>query len=181
MEIIQAEPQQKTSRKRNWKGAFSKRRKIIILTGMFVLLVVTGWLNFSLNNRTPEVGGGGQVTNQTAFQMFRNTRHTERQTQLAILANMAQNPAVSPEERESASEQRRLLLEAIEFETNAEGLILMKGFEDVAVTKTRGNVNVMIKTPVNLTEPQVASIQSTLNNVAGRTLPIDNMFINIIS
>ena len=182
MEIVEnpdiVQPKQK--KKFNTKGFFTKRRKVMILAGMFVLLVITGYLNFTLNNQTPEVGGGTQQQ-QHIFTMFRQTRQSERASQLAILENIALSTSGYSETARANAEQQKLeLLEAIAFETAAEGMILAQGFQDVVVSKNGGNINVLVRNSENITAVQATRIKLALDSVANRVIDIDNIFISII-
>ncbi|MCL2569845.1 MAG: SpoIIIAH-like family protein [Firmicutes bacterium] len=180
MEIVEQQPEVKTKRRINFRGAFTKRRKMMILAGMFVLLIVTGYLNFTLNNRAPEVGGDYRQQ-QHVFQIFRQTRTAERTSQLAILENIALSTSgYSEQARLNAETQKLELLQAIAFETAAENLILALGFQDAIVSKNGGNINVLVRTPENLTPVQVTQIRLALNSVANRTIDIDNIFVSPI-
>ena len=187
MEIV-AQPQEEvmeaTGSKRKFggrmRGALGKRRKVMILAGMFVLLVVTGYLNWMLNsNNTTEVqGGAGGGQQQHIFTMFRQTRQSERASQLAILESMTTNQSLSAQARQSAEQQKLELLAAISFETAAEGLIVAQGFADAVVSKNGGNINVLVRTPENLTAVQVTQIRLILNSVANANIDIDNIFVS---
>ena len=190
MEIV-AMPQEGQPKKKkrgvrgkiNWRAAFTKRRKIMILAGMFVLLVVTGYLNFTLNsNRSDEVGGGGTAgTGQTVFQMFRQTRQAERTSQLAILENIALSESYSATARAQAEQQKLQLLANMHFETMAEGFIMNEGWvQDVVVSKNGENINVLVRNPENLTAVQITRVTELLNRAANRTIDIDNIFISIV-
>lgn len=187
MEIVSQTPEQenisaKPKRKRNWRGGFLRRRKMLILVGMFALLIVTGYLNFALNSGgTPEVGaGGGGQQQQNMFQMFRTTRAAERASQLAILENMATSQAFSAEARANAETQKLELLAAMEFERQAEYLTRAAGFTDVVVSKNGQNINVLVQNPENITPVQATQIRLILDGVANRTIDIDNIFISVI-
>ena len=152
----------------------------MILAGMFVLLIVTGYLNWALNNNTPEVGAGGGQQQQHVFVMFRQTRQSERASTLAILENIAFNENYSAAARANAEQQKLELLAAISFETSAEGLILARGFEDVVVSKNGQNINVLVRNAENLTREQVTQIRLILNSVANTTIDIDNIFVSVV-
>lgn len=71
----------------------SKKKKIIILCGMLVLLVVTGVLNIVLNQSSIATGSGDAMQSASFFQTYRSDRvATREQTILyldAIIANSA--------------------------------------------------------------------------------------------
>ena len=180
MEIIAQEPQIKTKArgKTNLRGFFTKRRKMLLLVGMFALLIVTGYLNFSLNNRTPEVGGGTQQ--QSIFEMFRQTRHTERQSQIAILENIVASSSHSDAAKRQAEEQKLALLSNINFENTAEGWIAAAGYKDVVVSRNGANINVLVRQEATLTREDIGKIQLILNDVEGTPIQIQRIFISQI-
>ena len=181
MEIV-AQPNVKSKRKVNLKGMFTRRRKLMILSAMFALLVVTGYLNFTLNNRTPEVGGGGGTAGtQHLFVMFRQTRAAERESQMRILENIALATSGYSEQARQQAEQRKLeLIAEMQFESAAEGMIVAAGFRDAVVQKNGGNVNVLIRHNENITDVQAAQIKTILDHIANRTIDIDNIFISVV-
>jgi len=144
--------------KRRFNMKFTKRKKIYILVGMFVLLAVTGYLNFTLNRGGGEVGGGGggQITSQTFFTTFHAQRADERAASIAILTNMsAADSGYSAEIRANAAQQLMTLLASIQYENTTEGLIKAQDFDDAIVMKTNGNVNVVIRSDATHDEQAV--------------------------
>ena len=128
---------------------FTKRKKIYILVGMFALLAVTGYLNFTLNRGDAPVGGGFQ-SSQTFFTTFHAQRADERSANIAILTSMsAADSGYSAEIRANAATQLMTLLAAIQYENTTEGLIKAQDFDDAIVMKTNGNVNVVVKSDAN--------------------------------
>ena len=128
------------------KMKFTKRKKIYILVGMFALLAVTGYLNFTLNRGGTPTGGGGFQSSQTFFTTFHAQRADERTASIAILTNMsAADSGYSAEIRANAAQQLLTLLAAIQYENTVEGLIKAQDFDDAIVMKTNGNVNVVVK------------------------------------
>ena len=124
---------------------FTKRKKILILVGMFALLAVTGYLNFTLNRGSAPVGGGVQST-QTFFTTFHAQRADERAASIAILSGMAaEDSGYSADIRENAAKQLMTLLAGIQYENTVEGLIKSQNFEDAIVMMTNDNVNVVVK------------------------------------
>ena len=187
MEIV-AQPQEeftrKSRRKISFRGMFSKRRKMLILSGMFVLLIVTGYLNWALNTDSPTQGqqGGGQA--QHSIVVMRNARVSERTTQLAILHNMATSEAYSDAVRENAANQRLAVLEAIAFETAAEGLLKSTlGFQDAIVLRNGENINVVIRHTQQLTPTQMTQVRLALSEVLGKPITgdlLDNLVVNVV-
>lgn len=128
------------------KSTFSKRKKIFILAGMFALLAVTGYLNFTLNKGADQVGGKDYQSSASFFATFHEQRADERASSIAILTSMsAEDGGYSADIRANASQQLITLLASIQYENTTEGLIKAQNFEDVIVMKTNDNINVVIK------------------------------------
>ncbi|MCL2229417.1 MAG: SpoIIIAH-like family protein [Firmicutes bacterium] len=160
------------------KTLFTKRKKYLVLSVMFVLLFVTGYLNFTMNNNSVQTGGGGAQMETNLFNMFRSTRADNRTRDIMIYENLI---ATSQNASTVASAEARLLeIRAnVAFETTAEGLILAQDFQDVIVNKENGFVNVLIRASENITRVQAAQIVSILQSIRA-DLDIDNMFISIM-
>ncbi|MCL2756045.1 MAG: SpoIIIAH-like family protein [Firmicutes bacterium] len=183
MEIVQQPaPEKKERRKINLRGSFVRRRKVLILTGMFVLLIVTGYLNFALNsNSTPVGGGGGTGQTMNSFAMLRQTRDTNRQIQKLALESIIASNNVTEAERSQATETKLALINTMEFETAAEGLIKGQGHQDAVVQKNNDNVNVLVRTQGNLTPNEVTQIQLIVDSVLGRTMNIENITVRPVN
>ena len=163
---------------------FTKRKKIYILAGMFVLLAVTGYLNFTMNANTTQVGGEIR-TNQDFFIMFTQTRTAERNANKAILQSIAGSENGYTEEvRTAAGLQLLQLMNTITFEDTTEALILRHGFSNAIVTKTNNNINILVRNPVELEEPEVANILQVIKtNFPGgpAALDVERVFLSTIA
>jgi hypothetical protein len=159
------------------KSLFTKRRKFVILTGMFLLLCVTGYLNFALNNNNPSQVGGEVQTN--VFTAFRNTRADERARDIMIYENMIGNSNYSQESQANAETKLFEIRANVAFETTAEGLVLAENYADVIVNRSNGFVNVLIKKDSNISQVQAAKIMTILQSVQP-DLDIDSVFISIM-
>jgi len=160
-----------------FKSMFTKKRKVVILASMFVLLCVTGYLNFALN-KAPAVGGNVE-TNTNLFNMFRNTRADERARDIMIYENMVGNSNYSAASQTSAEAKLFEIRNNVAFETAAEGLILAESYADVIVNRSNGFVNVLLKKDSNIDRTQAIKIMSILQSVQP-DLDIDNVFISIM-
>ena len=160
-----------------FKTMFTKKRKVVILASMFVLLCVTGYLNFALNNSSPV--GGKIETNTNLFNMFRNTRADERARDIMIYENMIGNSNYSAESQASAEAKLFEIRANVTFETAAEGLILAQNYADVIVNRSNGFVNVLLKKDSNIDRTQAIQIMSILQSIQPG-LDIDNVFISIM-
>jgi hypothetical protein len=160
-----------------FKTLFTKRKKLLILSTMFVLLCVTGYLNFALNSGNA-VNTGGAAAETNLFTMFRNTRADERTRDIMVYENLV---ATSNNAETVRSAEAKLLeiRENVAFETAAEGLILAEQYDDVIVNRANGFVNVLIKRSENIDRTQAIKIMTILQSIQ-RDLDIDNVYISIM-
>lgn len=148
------------------KRMLSKKKKIFILSGMLVLLVVTGYLNYALN----KVGTEQATTTTTSagfFTTYKSDRTIARDSQLAILNEVINNANVSAAEKAVAIQAKTELAQKIEKELILEGLIKAKGFEDAVVTIGSNYYNVIVKNPSALNSNEVAQILSIISGETG--------------
>ena len=151
----------------------TKKKKIIILSVMAVLLVVTGYLNIALNRGVVETGGN--VTTANFFSTYRSDRESVRSEEIKYYDAIIASAESSAEAKASAETKKAGLIKAMETELVTEGLIKAKGFEDGIVTSTTSNVKVVVKS-AELTKSQVAQIVDIVKEQTG--LAID--YIKII-
>lgn len=151
----------------------TKKKKIIILSVMAVLLVVTGYLNIALNRGVVETSGN--VTTANFFSTYRSDRESVRSEEIKYYNAIIASADSSAEAKANAETKRENLIAAMETELVTEGLIKAKGFEDVIVTSTTSNVKVVVKS-AELTKTQVAQIVDIVKEQTG--LAID--YIKII-
>ena len=158
--------------KKTMKSVFgNKGRKIMLLTGLLALLVVTGYLNFRLNQKVVNVGGdlnaGSEQTN--LFKMFKDNRVDARTSRQMILEDLYNSSATSAEDKATARAQLEALAAEIAFETTAESSILMQcGFADIVVSKSDANINVLVKSNEVLQQEQVNKICEILATTANK-------------
>ena len=152
----------------------SKKKKIIILSVMAVLLVVTGYLNVVLSNGVVETSGAN-VTTANFFTTYRNDRESVRNEEIKYYDAIISSPDTTMEAKTSAEAKKQELIASMEMELVTEGLIKAKGFEDVIVTSSNSGAKVVVKA-TELTSNQVAQIVSIVTEQTG--LAID--YIKII-
>ena len=123
----------------------SKKRKIFVLVGMLALLVVTGYLNVYLNNRSKS---DSLVTANSAdfFTTYRNDRTTTRNQTMLYLDSIIESDLSSKEAVAEAEKNKLALTGAMEAELNLEGTIKSMGFDDVVISTGNDYCNVMVKT-----------------------------------
>lgn len=151
----------------------SKKKKILILSVMTILLIATGYLNIKLNNNI--VSTSGEVTsNESFFATYRTDRTNTRDQELLYLDAIISSETSTSDAKALAENKKVSLIQSMEQELVMEGLIKAKGFEDVIVTNSSNNINVIIKSP-ELQASEVAQIVSVIKTQTGKT--IDNIKI----
>ena len=152
----------------------SKKKKIIILSVMAVLLVVTGYLNVVLSNGVVETSGSN-VNTANFFTTYRSDRESVRNEEIKYYDAIIASTDTTMEAKASAEAKKEDLIASMEMELVTEGLIKAKGFEDVILTSTNQGAKVVVKAS-ELTSNQVAQIVSIVTEQTG--LAID--YIKII-
>lgn len=152
----------------------SKKKKIIILATMFVLLVVTGYLNIVLNDNAAVQTGGTNVVTGNFFTTYRTDRQSTRDEEMAYYDAIIASATSSAEAKATAEAKKVSMVENMEMELITEGLIKARGFEDVVVTSSASCVNVIVKS-AELTSSEVAQIVSIIQEQSGASL--DNIKI----
>ncbi len=146
----------------------SKKKKIIILSVMAVLLVVTGVLNVALNKGVVETGGSN-ITSANFFATYRSDRQSVRNEEISYYDAIIASAESSAEAKANAEAKKQELIKCMETELVTEGLIKAKGFEDVIVTSTSSNVKVVVKAG-ELTANQVAQIVDIVMEQTGMAI-----------
>ena len=146
----------------------SKKKKIIILTGMVALLVLTGVLNIVLNLTADgdvlDVSGTDVYTD--FFTSYRDYRTESREQTLMYSDEIIASESTSADAKAEAEASRLQLMQDMETELTLEGLIKALGFEDAIVTSTTENVNVIVKC-AELTGTQAAQIKEVVVTETG--------------
>lgn len=149
VEVVAQQPkkQHKMGKLKNFFGAvFSKKaRKIALMTGLLALLVVTGYLNFTLNQNAVAINAGTK-TETNMFVTLKENRTDSRAAQQMLLQEIIANTSASEEARAEAQATLTTLAETIAYENNTENLIAAQcGYEDVIVSRNGNKLNVIVK------------------------------------
>ena len=152
----------------------SKKKKIIILASMFVLLIVTGYLNIVFNDDQSIITSGDNVVTGNFFTTYRTDRQATRDEEIAYYDAIIASVSSSAEAKASAEAKKETLVSNMELELVTEGLIKAKGFEDVIVTSSTSCINVVVKSG-ELTSGEVAQIVAIVQEQSGANL--DNIKI----
>ena len=145
-----------------------KKKKIIILTGMVALLVLTGVLNIVLNLTADDgaLNVSGTDVYTDFFTSYRDYRTESREQTLTYYEEVLASETSSAEAKAEAKAARQQLMESMETELTLEGLIMSLGFEDAIVTSTTENINVIVKC-AELTGTQAAQIKELIVTETG--------------
>ncbi len=146
-----------------------KRTKIFILVAMVLLLGVTGYLNVALNNNATTQTGSDVVTTANYFDTYRTDRQSTRDQELLYYDSIITSANSSAEAIANAEAKKLEIVNGMEAELVMEGLIKAKGFEDVIVTNSASNVNVIVKC-ANLESSQVAQIVQIVKEQTSKSI-----------
>lgn len=142
----------------------SKKKKIFILFGMVVLLVVTGCLNMFLNSSDSDL----QTTNYSSASLLTSYRASKLETRNSMI-ELYESIISTSTDNEQIKETNALisdLADRMEQETILEGMIMASGYEDVVVTNSDGSYSVMVKSDT-FTSDDAAKILSILVKETG--------------
>lgn len=109
----------------------TKRKKIIILSGMVVLLAVTAVANFLLTN--PNDGNKNPVTPATYFSEYRSEHASNVSEQILQLDSIINDASTDSSVKEQALATKLLIAENLEKELYLESLVKAKGYANVVV------------------------------------------------
>lgn len=172
MEVVAQQPkkQKRPGKIRNFFGAiFSKKvRKIALMTGLLALLVVTGYLNFSLNQNAVNINASTK-TETNMFITLKENRTDARLAQQLVLQEIVANTSASAEARQEAENALTALAETIAYENNTENLIAAQcGYEDVIVSRNGNKLNVIVKTEAEIGNENLQKIMKILANAMNK-------------
>lgn len=135
----------------------SKKKKIIILATMFVLLVITGFLNVRLNKTVEDTTVSAGYTSANFFTTYRTDRTTTRNETITYYDAIINSQTSSIEAKNLAEQKKAEILETINLELTMEGLIKAKGFSDAIVSCSDSYINVIVKSSA-LDDNEVSNI-----------------------
>ena len=151
------------------KDAVQKRKKVLILTGMAMLLVVTGVLNYALSKKTveSETASTSTTSSMNFFETYKADRDSARASQLELLNEVISSSYSTASEKTTATASKTALAEKMEKELILEGLIKAKGFEDAVVTIGSSYYNVIVKDNGTLENGGANKILSIIESETG--------------
>ena len=139
----------------------SKKKKIIILSAMVALLLVTGYVNVALNSSLASkvTETNASTTSASFYATYRTEREATRTQEIQFYDSIIASATSSESAKEEAEANKIALITQMEKELVTEGIIRGKGFDDAIVTTSSSNVNVFVKS-AELTSTEVAQITS---------------------
>ena len=156
------------------KKMSSRAKKVIVLSCFCLLLLVTGGVNIYLNNMASSEANATIQTSANFFASFRDDRVDTRNQEIAYLDAIINSETTSAEAKASAEAERLSLIQSMEMTMTIENLIKAKGFDDVVVSTSSGNISVIIETS-GLNTNEVAQIVDVVSNNSNYS--IDNIKI----
>ena len=123
----------------------SRTKKIIIMSGLVLLLAVTAIFNFVLAGAATE-DAGGEVTAANYFVTYRTERTTTRNEELLQLNSILENTEAGNDAYEEAMALKLQIVEMMERELLLETYIKSLGYTDavVSIGLDSDNVNVFV-------------------------------------
>ena len=105
---------------RHVKDAVKKRKKVLILTGMAMLLVVKGVLNYTLSKKTieSETASTSTTTSLSFFETYKTDRDSARASQLELLNEVINSSYATASEKATATASKTALAEKMEKEAD---------------------------------------------------------------
>lgn len=140
----------------------SKKKKIVILSVMVALLLVTGFVNVALNSTLSSgISTPTSTTSANFYANYRTNRENTRTQEIQFYDSIIASASSSEESKADAESKKLALISQMEKELVTEGIIRGKGFEDAIVTSSSSNVNVFVKC-AELSQAEVAQITSVV-------------------
>ncbi|MBE5757376.1 MAG: SpoIIIAH-like family protein [Clostridiales bacterium] len=156
------------------KKMSSKAKKVLILSTFCALLLITGGVNIYLNNVASTEANATIQTSANFFSNYRDDRTDTRNQEILYLDAIIASEATSAEAKANAEAERLNLVTSMDMVMTIENLIKAKGFDDVVVSTSSGNISVIVET-AGLTNNEVAQIVDVVKNNSNYS--IDNIKI----
>jgi len=152
-----------------------KKKKIIVLSVMMGLLILTGFLNVTLSQTSGEViSTSTNVKSGNFFTSYRADRDSARDQEKLYYSAILESASSTQEAKSNATSALNNIAAMVESELYLEGNIKAKGFSDVVVSMSNNFVNVMVSAD-KLTDAEVAQIVQVVQEQTNKS--IDNIKI----
>ena len=139
-----------------------KKRKIIVICGFCMLLVLAGVLNLYFNSNVASNQVSGEtITTSNFFATYKADRQSTQEQEKLYLEAIINNENSSNEAKSNAEKELLNMAKYMNIQTNLEGLIGAKGFSEVVVSASENNISVIVKS-ASLSSNEVAQIVETV-------------------
>jgi hypothetical protein len=147
----------------------TKKKKIVLLSVMVVLLVVSGVANFMLTDASNSIPTleDEVISASSFFSAFRTDRTSTREQTIMELDAIISSQDTSLEAKTAAEEMKLKICANMQTEFDLESLIKAQGFSEAVVTVGSQNINILVNDDT-LEANEVAKIFLSLDN-ASRT------------
>lgn len=155
----------------------TKRKKIIVLTSMIALLVITGILNVVLNSNSIQTNSSNtEYSSASFFSTYRTDRTNTRNEAIEYYRDLISNTELTNETKLEYEAKIDSLISAMSTELSMETMIKSKGFSEALVSYSDTYINVIVKS-AELNENEVAQIVEVVQSQSDNR---DIDFIKII-
>ena len=155
----------------------TKRKKIIVLTSMVALLVITGILNVVLNSNLIQTNSSNtEYSSASFFSTYRTDRTNTRNEAIEYYKDLISNTELTNETKLEYEAKIDALISAMSTELSMETMIKSKGFSEALVSYSDTYINVIVKS-AELNENEVAQIVEVVQSQSDNR---DIDFIKII-
>ncbi len=138
----------------------SKKKKIVLLSVMVLLLIVSGVLNFVMTDKNINtVVDDSSKTAASFFSTYKTDRDGTRNQEILYLDAIIASENSTEAAKTAAEEMRLEVCKTMETELVLESLIKAKGFDDAIVTISSSKVNVIVN-DAELKSDEIAQILS---------------------
>lgn len=147
----------------------TKKKKIVLLSVMVVLLVVSGVMNFMLTDTTSDSLGVVEdeaISASSFFSAYRTDRTSTREQTIMELDAIISSSDTSIEAKTAAEEMKLKICANMQTEFDLESLIKAKGFSEAVVTVGTQNINVLVN-DATLEAHEVAQILAIVTEETG--------------
>ena len=146
----------------------SNKKKIIVMSSLVLLLVVTAVFNFVFANSNMQATSGNGITTGNYFTTYRAERTTTRNEELVQLDSVIALYDEGDEKYEEAMAMKLEIVSAMEKELVLENMVKSLGLSDavVSVSPDSDNVNVFINS-AELNYDTALSIYNIMKNETG--------------
>ena len=150
----------------------SKKKKIVLLSVMVGMLVVSGVLNYIVGDSSLNVGINDNATSVSAmFSAYRTDIEQSRSQMILELQAIIDSPNTSETAKTSAENLLLATCENMETESILEALIMAKGFDNAIVSVSSNGIDVIVDSSELSTE-QLAQILSLVIEKTGASASV---------